>query len=48
MKSFAYVALAGLVAAPAMAQEKDWNFGDGTTPERGPRSTLTMPFATQA
>ena len=34
MKSFAFLALAGLAAAPALAQEKDWNFGDGTAPER--------------
>ncbi|MBY6129039.1 carbonic anhydrase family protein [Qipengyuania aquimaris] len=43
MKSFAYVALAGLVAAPAMAQEKDWNFGDGVTPERW--STINIDYA---
>ena len=43
MKSLAYVALAGLVAAPAMAQEKDWNFGDGTGPERW--STINTDYA---
>lgn len=43
MKSFAYLALVGLAAAPAMAQEKDWNFGDGMTPERW--STINTDYA---
>ncbi len=34
MKLLAYTAVAALMAIPAMAQEKDWNFGDGVDDER--------------
>lgn len=43
MKSFAYLALVSLAATPAMAQDKDWNFGDGTAPERW--STINTDYA---
>ena len=34
MKYLASLAVLALSGAPALAQEKDWDFGDGTTPER--------------
>ena len=35
MKTFAVLAASSaLIATPAMAQDKDWNFGNGVTPER--------------
>lgn len=45
MKYFTSLALVALVATPAMADhhEKDWNFGDGTTPERW--STVNTAYA---
>ncbi|MBX7540371.1 carbonic anhydrase [Qipengyuania sphaerica] len=45
MKSFAYLAPLALLAAPAAADhhEKDWNFGDGTSPERW--STVNAAYA---
>ena len=45
MKSFAYLAPLALLAAPASADhhEKDWNFGDGVSPERW--STVNTAYA---
>ena len=45
MKYLASLALVALAAAPAAADhhEKDWNFGDGTTPERW--STVNTDYA---
>ena len=43
MKSLAALALLGLAAAPLAAGEKDWHFGDGTTPERW--STVNAAYA---
>ncbi|MBX7512937.1 carbonic anhydrase family protein [Qipengyuania sp. GH38] len=34
MKYLTSLALIGLAATPLSAQEKDWNFGDGVSPER--------------
>ncbi|GAA4037302.1 carbonic anhydrase [Parerythrobacter jejuensis] len=42
MKTLAFLAVASLAATPALAQ-KDWNFGDGTTPERW--STVNSAYA---
>lgn len=43
MKTFASLALVALAATPVLAQEKDWNFGDGVTPERW--STINTDYA---
>ncbi|MBX7459339.1 carbonic anhydrase family protein [Qipengyuania sp. 1NDH17] len=43
MKTIATLALVALAASPALAQEKDWNFGDGVTPERW--STINTDYA---
>ncbi|TMM49772.1 carbonic anhydrase [Qipengyuania marisflavi] len=43
MKYFASLALVAMAAAPLAAAEKDWHFGDGTTPERW--STVNSDYA---
>ncbi|MCA0911090.1 carbonic anhydrase [Qipengyuania gaetbuli] len=43
MKYLASLALVGLAATPVAAQEKDWSFGDGTSPERW--STVNAAYA---
>ena len=43
MKKIATLALAAMAAGPVVAQEKDWSFSDGTSPERW--STVNAAYA---